>query len=227
MKIPVEDFRVWLNSIADIGGDARELVIKPGASEEKIQKEEEKIGIPIPSELREALKLSSHFEFSWFLPDDFKLPTEFREIFCGHLHWGIEFIENIYSGYQGWIRECYPNPEDSYDAVWHHKFPFQEVGNGDYLSIDLSEDNYGKIVYLSHDDGEGHGYEMASSFSELLANWVPLGCAGAEDWQWLPFTNGMKSKIDPKSANGRLWRSLILKTNESEQDSGGNGGQRP
>jgi cell wall assembly regulator SMI1 len=218
MKLPIEEFQTWLKAISDLGGDARELVIKAGASEEEIRKEEEKIGIPLPTELREALKLSSHFEFCWFLPDDFSSPTDFREIFCGQLHWGLEFIENFYSGYQGWIRECFPNPDDSYDAVWHHKFPFHEVGNGDYLAFDLNDENYGKIIYLSHDDGEGHGYEMASSFSELLANWVSLGCVGAEDWQWLPFTNGMKSRIDPNSENGKQWRSLILKTKGSDRD---------
>jgi hypothetical protein len=40
--------------------------------------------------------------------------------------------------------------------------PFQEVGNGDYLSIALD----GKFVYLSHDDGEGHRNEWREGIAE-------------------------------------------------------------
>ena len=72
----------------------------------------------------------------------------------------------------GWIKEVFPNLEDEYDNVWHDKFVFQEVGNGDYLSIDLTPSNSGKVIYLSHDDGEGYGFVMANSFTALLNNWT-------------------------------------------------------
>ncbi|MBO9701771.1 MAG: hypothetical protein J7604_16310 [Sporocytophaga sp.] len=52
----------------------------------------------------------------------------------------------------------------------------------------MEPNNYGKIVYLGHDDGEGHGYIMANSFSDLLNKWTKLGCVGGEDWQWLPLS---------------------------------------
>jgi hypothetical protein len=93
--------------------------------------------------------------------------------------------------------------------VWHNKFAFQDVGNGDYLSIDLAPDNLGKIVYLSHDDGEGHGFVMANSFYDLLSNWTKLGCVGGEDWQWLPFCKDKTSGIDPTCSNAHLWYKTV------------------
>ncbi|OQP57933.1 hypothetical protein A3860_39750 [Niastella vici] len=109
----------------------------------------------------------------------------------------------------GWVKEVFPDPENDYNKVWHNKFVFQEVGNGDYISIDLSPDKYGKIIYLSHDDGEGHGYVMADSFSELLSNWAQLGFVGGEDWQWLPFCKDKTSGIDPSCSNALLWQHTI------------------
>ena len=57
-----------------------------------------------------------------------------------------------------------------YDKIRKEIFlPFYfEVGNGDYLAIELEKENYGKIAYLSHDDGDGHGYYLANNFKDLL-----------------------------------------------------------
>lgn len=82
----------------------------------------------------------------------------------------------------------FPNANDPYDVVWHNKAAFYDVGNGDYLAFDLAEAQHGSVVYLSHDDGQGHGYVLAADFADLLERWVPIACTGGEDWQWLPFT---------------------------------------
>ena len=50
---------------------------------------------------------------------------------------------------------------------------------------------------------------MATDFEDLIRRWVPLACAGAEDWQWLPFTNGRSSPIDPFSALAIEWRKIL------------------
>lgn len=202
----IQSLQTFLKTIKLTGGDARALRIEPPATEDEIQQVEQHLDIEIPSQLRHAmLHISSHMEFKWFLDNDFKLPQELSGIFCGELHWGLDLVENFLGGYQGWIDEVFTNPDDPYDAVWYDKFPFQEVGNGDYLSIDRD----GKVIYLSHDDGEGHGYIMADSFDDLLTRWVPLGCVGAEDWQWSAFTNGMTTKIDPHCAAASTWKSLL------------------
>jgi pimeloyl-ACP methyl ester carboxylesterase len=110
---------------------------------------------------------------------------------------------------RSWVEEVFPDPSDPYDAVWHDKLAYADVGNGDLLALDLGREANGAVVYLSHDDGEGHGYRLASDFADLLRRWVPLACAGGEDWQWLPFTTSPTSEIDPNGANGLLWRNAL------------------
>ncbi len=84
-----------------------------------------------------------------------------------------------------------------------------EVGNGDYLALALDEDAHGRVVYLSHDDGEGHDRTMATSFEDLLIRWIPLACPGAEDWQWLPFCARSDGGLDHSSAIAREWTALV------------------
>jgi hypothetical protein len=205
----IQTLQNFLEKINAIGGDARTLRVDCPATEAEIKKMESDLGIRIPDELRYAmLEVSSHLEFRWFLPDSFELPEEFGGIFSGELHWGLDLLPNFIDGYQGWIKTVFPNVENSYDSVWHGKFPFQEVGNGDYLSIDIE----GRVVYLSHDDGEGHGYIMANSFNDLIKCWTKLGCVGGEDWQWLPFTNNMTTTIDPSGDSARTWLALLNRT---------------
>lgn len=199
-----------LNKITTIGGDCRPLVFENPATENELIAIESQLGYKIPDEFRNILlTVSSHLEFKWFLGDDFELPYEFREIFCGELHWGTNFIVDFNKRKERWIKECFPDATNKYDKVWHNKFAFQEVGNGDYLSIDISDENYGKIVYLSHDDGDGHGFIMSNSFGQLLTDWVDIGCPGGEDWQWLPFTTNQFSGIDSECENAIKWKKLI------------------
>lgn len=158
-----ETLQLLLDQMNRIGADTRELVFEPPATIEQVIEVEDKLGYSIPQDFRNVLlRTSAHCEFRWFLPNDFRLPDEFRQLFSGELHWGITFILDFNYGKDEWVKNVFPSPVDAYDQVWHHKFVFQEVGNGDYLSIDLNPDSYGKIIYLSHDDGEGHGYVMAN-----------------------------------------------------------------
>ena len=76
---------------------------------------------------------------------------------------------------QGWVDVCYPDYNNEYDKVWHNKLAFYEVGNGDYFAIELEKENYGKIVYLSHDGGDAHGHYIADNFKDLLNNWSKVG----------------------------------------------------
>lgn len=58
---------------------------------------------------------------------------------------------------KSWIDICYPDYNKSYDKIFYNKLAFQQVENGD-LAIDLEEENYGKVIYLSHDGSDLHGY---------------------------------------------------------------------
>ena len=65
---------------------------------------------------------------------------------------------------QGWIDICYPDYNNPYDKIFHNKLAFQKVSNGDLFAIDLEEESYGKIVYLSHDGS----CENAKKWLEIL-----------------------------------------------------------
>ncbi len=104
---------------------------------------------------------------------------------------------------------CFPDITNDYDRVWHNKLAFQEVGNGDLIAVDLHPEQAGKIVYLSHDDGEGHGLVLAASFRDFIERWVQLACTGGEDWQWLPFINEGIEGLDPAGVNAGVWRALL------------------
>jgi cell wall assembly regulator SMI1 len=205
-----ELLETYLIRIDELGGDSRQLIFENPATEQDITNIENKLAYRIPSDFKNILlTVSSHCDFRWFLPKGFKLPYILREIFCGELHWSLDFILPLNENKDGWVKNVFPNIDDEYDKVWHNKFVFQEVGNGDCISIDLTPDNYGKIIYLSHDAGEGHGYVMANSFYDLLRNWTKLGCVGGEDWQWLPFCKSKISGIDPNCDTAQLWYKTI------------------
>ena len=57
---------------------------------------------------------------------------------------------------------------------------FFQVGNGDYIAIELEPENYGKVVYLSHDGSENHGLYIADNFKEFLMNYAAVGCTGSD-----------------------------------------------
>lgn len=92
--------------------------------------------------------------------------------------------------------------------MWHDKLAISEVGNGDFLAVDLDPAAAGAIVYLSHDDGEGHGHRLAADLTDLVDRWAPLAFAGQEDWQWLPFTAD-GGPIDPTCEAAHQWRALL------------------
>ena len=192
--------------IDSIGGETEPFVIAPPATIESLSNLERELDSPIPPGLRNfALEVSGRVFFDWQMPDDYELPDEFDEIFCGGFDFDISKLPDHENGRLSWQRECFPDPSDSYDAIWHNKFAFHHVQNGDYIALD----EQGKVVYLSHDDGEGHGRVMADSFSDLITRWFPLGCPGPEDWQWLPFASSPKSKINSDSPAATRWLQVF------------------
>ena len=109
---------------------------------------------------------------------------------------------------KGWEEDVYPNYNNEYDRVWHNKMAFHQVGNGDYIAIELEPENYGKVVYLSHDGSENHGLYIADNFKEFLMNYAAVGCTGGDDWQWEPFYTKGKG-IDPTSENAQAWQKVL------------------
>ncbi|BDG46001.1 MULTISPECIES: SMI1/KNR4 family protein [Parageobacillus] len=196
--------------IKEIGGEVQEVIIDEPASLEQIIKTEEQLGVKLPESFKKVLReFSGSFSLRWFLPDNMEKPNEFRGIFSGTPHWSLELLPQFEEDRMGWIENVFPNPEDEYDVVWHNKLAFCEVGNGDYLALDMNNTDDAPIVYLSHDDGEGHGYKIANNFVEFIDNWSRLAFVGCEDWQWLPFTTSPKSGIIADGEAAKRFRNWL------------------
>jgi len=201
---------LFLEKIEDLGGEVEPLTIEKPATEEEIKAVEAKLGYTLPPHFREVLlENTAHLEFGWDIDDiideeDISLPDKLAEIFRGKLLFGLDYEEDR----QDWEGEAYPNSDKEYDRVWHNKMSFFQVGNGDYIAIELEPENYGKVVYLSHDGSENHGLYIADNFKEFLMNYAAVGCTGGEDWQWETFYSKGKG-IDPTSKNAKTWYKVL------------------
>jgi hypothetical protein len=193
-----------------LGGDIHPLEIAPVATEQEVVVIEHALGYQLPISFRTILTMfSKRVSFAWCLPHDFALPYSLRNNFSGQCYWDIARLLDLEAERQGWITQVFPNHDDPYDRVWHQKVAFMALGNGDYLTIDLQAGNDGPVVYVSHDDGEGHGYAFGANFIDFVERWSQLGCPGGEDWQILPFVESPTSYIDPTSKNAVTWKEIL------------------
>ena len=205
---------LFLEKIEDLGGEVEPLTIEKPATEDEIKAVEAKLGYTMPPHFREVLlENTAHLEFGWDIDDiideeDISLPDKLAEIFRGKLLFGLDLLLDYEEDRQDWEGDAYPNSDKEYDRVWHNKMSFFQVGNGDYIAIELEPENYGKVVYLSHDGSENHGLYIADNFKEFLMNYAAVGCTGGEDWQWEPFYSKGKG-IDPSSKNAKTWYKVL------------------
>ena len=205
---------LFLSKIEALGGEVEPLTIEKPATEEEIKAVEAKLGYTLPPHFREVLlENTAHLEFWWDIDDiideeDISLPDKLAEIFRGKLLFGLDLLLDYEEDRQDWEGDAYPNSDKEYDRVWHNKMSFFQVGNGDYIAIELEPENYGKVVYLSHDGSENHGLYIADNFKEFLMNYAAVGCTGGEDWQWEPFYTKGKG-IDPTSKNAKTWYKVL------------------
>jgi len=209
-QIVLRNWEAFARAVENIGGEVKAFIVEPPAKQQQVDALERQLGLDLPAKLKTVLlQCSQKVEYRWFFPDDYQLDGELGEIFSGDRHWSLEWIAQFNEDKNGWIREVFPNKDDPYDRVWHNKLAFHEVGNGDYLAIDLSSPGREPIVYLSHEDGEGHGMELAEDFTSFVTNTSRLGCVGAEDWQWLPFMTEDKPFLDPDGVNAKKFRKAL------------------
>lgn len=212
-------WEVWKNNwektlecIKKAGGEVSDGInIDRPAKEEEIQNVENKLGMRLPEDFRKTLlEFSMAVEFYWNLPDTVNLPNELSEIFAGELIWNLDDIYEIEETRKSWVKECFPNENDEYDRVWHNKLGFINVANGDVIAFDIKDcPTKAPVVYLSHDDGDCHGYMLGDNFIDFISKWSILGCPGPEDWQIYPFVNDAESGINNKCKNAILWKEII------------------
>ncbi|KZE48990.1 hypothetical protein AV540_15525 [Brevibacillus parabrevis] len=203
-----------LDAVTKMGGAADDLTIEPPATLQQVEEIEHGLGIHLPISFRNTvLDFSAKIKFSWSLPEDDKLtiplPSEFSGIFRGNCSWNLNNMIELNCDKDGWVKAVFPNRDDPYDKVWHNKLAFQEVGNGDYLAFDLANGPDCPVVYLSHDDGEGHGYILGNNFIDFMERWTSIGCPGAEDWQMLPFITSPTSGIESDGGDAFKWREWL------------------
>ena len=205
---------LFLEKIEDLGGEVEPLTIEKPATEDEIKAIEAQLGYTLPLHFREVLlENTAHLDFYWDINDitdegDISLPDKLVEIFRGQLLFGLDLLLDYEDDRKGWVKEVYPDYNNEYDRVWHNKMSFHQVGNGDYIAIELEPENYGKVVYLSHDGSENHGLYIADNFKEFLMNYAAIGCTGSEDWQWEPFYTKGKG-LDPTCENAQAWYKVL------------------
>jgi hypothetical protein len=152
-------FEAMSSTLAHRGCEVSPFVVEPPASLEEIAQLERSLDLTLPTSFRSTLlSLSRAVDWSWRTDEDF--PEPFSDIFSGELCWSVGTIEQENELHRGWVTECFPDPDDPYDSIWHGKLAFFSVGNGDQLAVELNGPLRGSVVYLSHDDGEGHGYVL-------------------------------------------------------------------
>ncbi|MFJ7665928.1 SMI1/KNR4 family protein [Lysinibacillus sp. NPDC097195] len=194
-----------------IDGHVSQVKIEAAASPQQIAQCENKLGCKLPESFKQVLvAFSSALYFRWVFPDNFQLDGEFDGIFSGMLHWDLGLLKEINDNKNVWITKVFSDPDNDYDKVWHRTLAFYEVGNGDYIAFDLVENSPDAcVIYLSHDDGQGHGYKLADNFIDLLDKWSRMAFVGGEDWQWLAFTANAQSGLMPDSQCAKSFRSFL------------------
>lgn len=206
------NWRKVLECVNRLGGEVSDdIYIDRPATEDEILAVEKELGVRLPESFRETmLNFSKKVEFNWNLPDTIDLPHELREIFGCDFNWSLKDIYDIESTRKSWVDECFPDENDDYDKVWHNKLGFMNVANGDVIAFDM-KDYPGSVpvVYLSHDDGDCHGYKLGDDFNDFISRWSSLGCPGPEDWQLYPFIKDSVSGIDPKCKNAECWKEIL------------------
>lgn len=180
------------------------------ATQDEVVEAERKLLIPIPKSLRDVfLFFSKEINFYACLPDEFALPLELRGIFSASFTVSMEELLLAEENRKSWVEGCFSNPDDDYDKIWHKKLGFMTVANGDIIAFDLNDPNDDKkVVYLSHDDGEGHGVVLGENFEEYFSNLLLIGGCGNEDWQMMPFIDKVKG-LCAHSENADTYRKLI------------------
>lgn len=203
--------KIVLNQIQRLGGDIDSLIIKDPISVIEINKVENQLGMSIPLSYKKVLlKYFSHLEWGWYFPDDFSLDDKFQDIFGGRGVLALSELVECENMRQELVQDVFNDSADSYDQIWHNKLAFFNVGNGDLFAFDLNKNEVDPpVVYLSHDDGEMHGFILGNNFIDFMNKWSKIGFVGGESWSLLPFVDSQNSGINLEGENVKEWQVLL------------------
>ena len=207
----IDRLLVKIKSAYDKIGAETELMVDAPADIAEVEAIENRLERKLPLQIRNFfLQYSKKCRFSAYLPEDFELPSELDEIFCAEFLISLEEFVDAENLRKDYAEGCFVNENDAYDAVWHHKLGFMRVPNGDVIAFDVNKNETNPpVVYLSHDDGEGHGYILGSDFDTYFEQLLLVGACGNEDWQMIPFCPDTQSGIVSNCDNAKNYRRII------------------
>lgn len=132
---------------------------------EELEQFEQEKNIKIPKEYKEFLTQQCAF----YVVDNYGFPMiETSELTSDD---GYEKIDMFYN------RE-FLSESDDFIKIWGDKvLPIGGNMGGDYVCIGVSEENFGKIFFLYHDDDEREDglYLIANTFEEFILSIVDIG----------------------------------------------------
>jgi len=194
------DWRRMEKRATDLGWQVTPLRIGPPASELQVRAIEIQFGLPVPSQIRAVLtELSGEVEFGWYVPSHLhsmekdEMPTM---SFNRGAIWSLEHMEQMAIPiFLDWKKDL--ASQDLSEApnrpeMWERQFPFYNLVNGDWLTIDTSDADPEKqpVRYFSHELEMIHGLALAPNFYTFMTQMSKLGLAGTEWASWMRFSRG-------------------------------------
>jgi len=179
------------------------------ASPAEITDLEKKLGQSLPPGLKEFLTVFSKDLYFSFRFQDEEMPDELY--LNNELIISLDSIAAAEAERLNLIKECFTDPDDSYDKVWHDKLGFSDVPNGDIVALDPADPKDDKwVVYLSHDDGVGHGWVLATTFGDFMDRLIDIGDLRLEEWELLKYIGENDGTgLDPNCEAAEEFRQYI------------------
>lgn len=210
-----EIFSKWtaqLEIIERLGGETDELIVEPPATEAEIAQLERELGATLPPVMRNTLlTFSRGISLEWSLPKGFQLPEAVKRATWGYVKYSLDDILQSELERRIWAKDCVASWElPKVTALWENKIAFYTMGNGDFLTVDVSTPGHEPVVYLSHEgEEEEDGYVLGADFNDFLTRWTGVGCPGPESWIMAPFTHEFTKPLDPDCENAVLWWKAV------------------
>ena len=198
------------------------LEIDPPAAEAQLRQIEIKHALKVPAQLREVLLHSAHVHFGWSIPpllrpfEGLNLPTS------GGLNkslWSLDHIDQhaipSFKRLRDHLANLGDGEEPNTPEMWDNQFPFAAVGEGDALTIDMSQPNGPQPVRYYSSEREGlHHHIIAPDFFSFITAYTRLGCAGSDHDDWFRFIakdDGDMRYLDPDGDGGRRWLTWLAR----------------
>lgn len=173
---------------------------------------EKKLKQDIPKGLKHFFLTESKYAYmNWSIPEEYEMPYQIEYINGGGIEIGLDILVEMNRSYKETIDQYYIDPNNDYNKTLHNKFVFHTTWSGDFFAIDLTNSNFGKVLYLSYNEAPGHNYVLGDSFENFIENWTELGFVGPEGGDLLYFMSNKLNGLNSNSENARLLKKLINK----------------